>query len=221
MEKFVIIVAGGKGLRMGGDIPKQFLEIKGKPILMRTMEQFYEYDPEIHIILVLPESQIEYWDELCKQYRFSLSYQLVHGGETRYHSVSNGLAEIKVDEALVAVHDGVRPFVSVKTIADTFVEAEKSGAAVPVIECVDSVREVDNVSKESFAKERAALRLVQTPQTYRLSILRKAYSLPYTPFFTDDASVVEAVGEKIVLTSGNRENIKITTSFDLKIAEVL
>jgi len=221
MEKFVILVAGGKGLRMGGDVPKQFLEIKGKPILMRTMEQFYEYDPDIRIILVLPEAQIEYWEELCKQYHFSIPFQLVHGGETRYLSVSNGLAAIKVDEALVAVHDGVRPFVSINTIADTFVEAEKSGAAVPAIECVDSVREVVGDSEESFAKDRAALRLVQTPQTFRLSILRKAYSLPYTPFFTDDASVVEAVGEKIVLTLGNRENIKITTSFDLKIAEVL
>lgn len=221
IEKYVIIVAGGKGLRMGGDIPKQFLEIKGKPILMRTMEQFYEYDRDIHIILVLPESQVGYWEELCKQYHFSLSYQLVHGGETRFHSVSNGLLVISDEEALVAVHDGVRPFVSIKTIADTFVEAEKSGTAVPVIDCVDSVREVKNSTGESFAKDRTLLKQVQTPQTFRLSILRKAYSLPYSPFFTDDASVVEAVGEKIVLTSGNRENIKITTSFDLKIAEVL
>ncbi len=221
MEKFVIIVAGGKGLRMGGDIPKQFLPIKGKPILMRTMERFYEYDVNIHIVLVLPESQVEYWLNLCQQYKFTLSYQLVHGGETRYHSVLNGLSSIQVEEALVAVHDGVRPFVSLATIASTFAEAEKFGVAVPVIDCVDSVREIVNTDGDSQAKERAKLRLVQTPQTFKLSLLKKAYSLPYTTSFTDDASVVEAYGVKVVLTDGNRENIKITTSFDLKVAEIL
>ena len=221
MEKYVIIVAGGKGLRMGSDIPKQFLAIKGKPILMHTMECFYEYNSQIRIILVLPEIQVAYWNQLCQQYNFSLPYQLVFGGETRYHSVSNGLSAISEKEALVAVHDGVRPFVSLKTIADTFVEAEKNGSAVPVIDCVDSVREIQSSTGDSFAKDRSSLKLVQTPQTFRISILRRAYSLPYTPLFTDDASVVEALGEKIYLTEGNRENIKVTTSFDLKIAEVL
>ncbi len=220
MRKYVVIVAGGKGLRMGGDIPKQFLPVAGKPILMRTLERFKEYDNAVRIILVLPKDHFSYWKELCDEYSFSVGHQLVQGGETRYHSVKNGLDSISSDEeALVAVHDGVRPFVSVDTIAETYAAAEKYGTAVPVVDSVDSLREV--VGENSEARDRSKFRLVQTPQTFSLEVLRKAYHLDYRDTFTDDASVVEASGQSIVLVKGNRENVKITTAYDMKIATVL
>lgn len=220
MDKYVIIVAGGKGLRMGGDIPKQFLPINGKPILMRTIEKFSEYDEKIQIRLVLPEAHFEYWKKLCDEYAFSVPHQLVKGGDTRFHSVYNGVLSITGGEdSLVAVHDGVRPFVSLDTISGTFREAERGGAAVPVIDSVDSLRKVDD--KGSFSVDRSLYRLVQTPQTFRYEVLRKAYGLVYRDTFTDDASVVEAAGFDVVLVDGNRENIKITTNYDLKIASAL
>lgn len=219
MKKYVVIVAGGKGLRMGGDIPKQFLPVNGKPILMRTIERFVEYDEKIVVCLVLPEAHFEYWGELCREYGFTTSHQLVKGGETRYHSVRNGLYSIPEEEALVAVHDGVRPFVSIETIATTFEEAEKWGAVVPVIDSVDSLRRLEG--SRSVAVDRSLYKLVQTPQTFRYDILKRAYDLPYREIFTDDASVVEASGVEVKLVEGNRENIKITTNYDLKIASAL
>jgi 2-C-methyl-D-erythritol 4-phosphate cytidylyltransferase len=216
MKKYVVIVAGGKGLRMGGDVPKQFLPIKGKPILMRTIERFVEYDETIEVRLVLPEAHFEYWGELCREYGFTTPHQLVKGGESRYHSVRNGLYSISEAESLVAVHDGVRPFVSVETIATTFKEAEERGAVVPVIDSVDSLRRMEGC--QSVAVDRSLYKLVQTPQTFRYDILKRAYDLPYREIFTDDASVVEASGVEVKLVEGNRENIKITTNYDLKIA---
>ena len=221
MKKYVIVVAGGKGIRMGGDVPKQFLPLNGMPILMRTICRFIEYSPTIAVILVLPERHFEYWSSLCEKYDFDIPHRLVKGGETRFHSVKNGLQSIEdKDDCLVAVHDGVRPFVSVETIAATFDMAERRGGAIPVVECVDSIRMLDDDGK-SRACDRSLFKLVQTPQTFRIETLRTSYSVEYATHFTDDASVVESAGYDISLVDGNRENIKITTGYDMKIAPSL
>lgn len=218
MKKHIIIVAGGKGLRMGGEIPKQFLPICGKPVLMRTLEAFHAYDSSIHIVLVLPVSQQAYWKELCAEYHFALLHDVADGGETRFHSVMNGLAKIE-GEGLVGVHDGVRPFVSQEVIARCYEEAAVKKAVIPVIGVVETVRQL--VDGESVTVPRDQYKLVQTPQVFDVALLRKAYHQEYTDMFTDDASVVEALGEKVHLVEGNRENIKLTTPFDLKLAELL
>lgn len=219
-SKAIIIVAGGKGLRMGGDIPKQFLPVGGKPVLMRTIERFLEYDPEMQVVLVLPRDHQEYWHKLTGEYGFDKPFTLADGGETRFHSVKNGLAKVADNVSLVGVHDGVRPFVSVETISACYDEAAKSGAVVPVIDVVETVRHLVG-QQGSKTVPRSEYRLVQTPQVFDASMLRKAYEQPYTDFFTDDASVVECSGHNVTLVTGNRENIKITTPFDLKIAEAL
>ena len=218
MKKHIIIVAGGKGLRMGGEIPKQFLPICGKPVLMRTLEVFHAYDSAIHIVLVLPVSQQTYWKELCAEYHFALPHDVADGGETRFHSVLNGLAKIE-GEGLVGVHDGVRPFVSQEVIARCYEEAAEKKAVIPVIGVVETVRHLED--GESVTVPRDQYKLVQTPQVFDLALLRQAYHQEYTDMFTDDASVVEALGEKVHLVEGNRENIKLTTPFDLKLAELL
>ena len=218
MKKYAIIVAGGKGLRMNGEMPKQFIALAGKPILMHTIEAFVRYDAGINIVLVLPEAQIPFWQDLCKKYAFSQQYIIAKGGETRFHSVKNGLALID-GEGLVAVHDGVRPLVSCATIERCFAAAAKYRAVVPVVDSVDSIRQI--VDTENIAVERAAFKLVQTPQVFDVQLLKNAYKQSFSPAFTDDASVVESFGAKIHLVEGNRENIKITTPFDLQIANVL
>ena len=222
MKKYVIIVAGGKGLRMGGEVPKQFLPIGGKPVLMRTVEAFYQTDAETGIVLVLPQEQQSYWKNLCCQYDFRIPYILADGGCTRFHSVRNGLQVIPDEDSdsLIAVHDGVRPFVSPRVLQECFEAATRWGAVVPVLDMVDSVRQLSE-DGSSMAVDRSCLKLVQTPQTFRADILKNAYRQEFTERFTDDASVVEASGVSVALVSGNRENIKITTPFDLKIAEVL
>ena len=218
MKKHIIIVAGGKGLRMGGDIPKQFLPVCGKPVLMRTLEAFRTYDPSIHIVLVLPVSQQTYWKELCRTYRFELPHDIADGGETRFHSVMNGLALVEGD-GLVGVHDGVRPFVSLEVIARCYEEASRQKAVIPVVGVVETVRHLTDEGSETVPRD--LYRLVQTPQVFDAALLRRAYQQEYTALFTDDASVVEALGEKVHLVEGNRENIKLTTPFDLKLAEIL
>ena len=218
MKKSVLIVAGGKGLRMGGEIPKQFLPVGGKPVLMRTVEAFYQYDSSLDIILVLPREQQEYWRELCKEYSFDISCRIADGGETRFHSVKNGLE--LVEEGLVGVHDGVRPFVSREVIARCFDVAEQEHAVIPIIGMIETVRHIAADGK-SLTVNRDDYKLVQTPQVFSVSLLKKAYNQPYSSLFTDDASVVEALGETVRLVEGNRENIKLTTPFDLKIAEAL
>ena len=217
---YVIIVAGGKGLRMGSDIPKQFLPIGGKPVLMRTMMRFREALPEVNIILVLPKTQQDYWQKLCRQYEFSLPYQLAEGGQTRFHSVQNGLALVP-DNAVgvVGVHDGVRPFPSIDVIHNCYETARTAKAVIPVIPVVETVRKICNST--SVTVPRDEYRLVQTPQCFDIQLLKAANRQPYNDGFTDDASVVEAFGFDITLVEGNRENIKITTPYDLKIAEVL
>lgn len=217
---YIIIVAGGKGLRMGSDIPKQFLPIGGKPVLMRTLERFREYSPTLQIILVLPQAQQEYWNQLCKDYDFKVEYVLADGGETRFHSVQNGLAKIPDDsEGVVGIHDGVRPFPSIDVIRNCYETARTAKAVIPVISVVETVRHLQGDT--SVTVPRNDYRLVQTPQTFDIQLLKAANRQPYRDDFTDDASVVESYGHSITLVEGNRENIKITTPYDLKIAEVL
>ena len=216
MERYAILVAGGRGLRMGGDIPKQFLPIGGKPVLMRTIEVFCQAYPDIHIILVLPVSQQDYWQQLCQDYHFTVPVQIADGGETRFHSVSNGLKLIPDGtEGIVGVHDGVRPFVAVETVRRCYEEAVEKGAVVPVIPIVETVRKLCK-DGASVTVPRDEYKLVQTPQTFRISLLKEAYRQPYSSFFTDDASVVEALGRPVHLVEGNRENIKITTPADIR-----
>ena len=218
MKKHIIIVAGGKGLRMGGDIPKQFLLVCGKPVLMRTLEAFHAYDASMHLILVLPISQQAYWKQLCEKYQFDLVHEIADGGETRFHSVKNGLALVK-EEGLVGVHDGVRPFVSQEVIVRCYEEALSLRAVIPVIGVVETVRHLTEDGSETVPRDQ--YKLVQTPQVFDSVLLKQAYQQPYTELFTDDASVVEALGEEVHLVEGNRENIKLTTPFDLKLAELL
>lgn len=218
MKRFAIIVAGGNGSRMQSELPKQFIPVGGKPILMRTIEQFTAADKNINIILVLPKEQINYWQELQIEHAFEVPVTVSEGGPTRFYSVKNGLACI-TEPGLVAVHDGVRPFVSVSTILLGFQAAADFKAAIPVIDVVDSVRKVSG--EASVAVNRSDYRLVQTPQVFQLELLRKAYEQDYSAVFTDDASVVEALGQSIHLYEGNRENIKLTTPFDLRLAELL
>lgn len=217
---YVIIVAGGKGLRMGSDIPKQFLPIGGRPVLMRTLERFRAYSEALQIILVLPEAQQDYWRQLCEQYHFEVKYLLANGGQTRFHSVQNGLAMIPDDaEGVVGVHDGVRPFPSIEVIRLCYETAREKKAVIPVIPIVETVRHLED--EGSVTVPRGDYRLVQTPQTFDIQLLKAANRQPYNDSFTDDASVVESFGHQITLVEGNRENIKITTPYDMKVAEVL
>ena len=219
MKKQVIIVAGGKGLRMGTDIPKQFLLLNGKPVLMYTIEAFYDYDPNIDIIVVLPENQHFFWKDLCETHKFDIKHRIVSGGETRFHSVKNGLAFIE-ECSLVAVHDGVRALVSKDVIAKTFDVAERFKIACPAIPVTDSLRRT--LGGENRGVDRGTYCLVQTPQVFIAKKLLSAYQQGYSEKFTDDVSVVEAYrGSLPVLVDGSPENIKITTPFDLVIAETI
>ncbi len=219
MDRYAILVAGGKGLRMGSDIPKQFLPLRGRPVLMHTIDVFRRAYPDIHIILVLPREQQGYWRQLCGQHDYDVELCVAGGGETRFHSVHNGLSLIPDDaRGVVGVHDGVRPFVSPETIRRCFEAAEEFGAVVPVVPVVETVRQV-LADGSSMTVDRNAYRLVQTPQTFDIQLLKKAYGQPFDPFFTDDASVVEAMGHPIKLVEGNNENIKLTNPADLKLAE--
>ena len=216
MKTFAIIVAGGKGLRMGGDVPKQFLPIGGKPVLMHTIEAFREALDDVQIVLVLPAEQHDYWQKLCKDYNFRSPELIATGGETRFYSVKNGLALLpEDDEAVVGVHDGVRPFVSRDTIQRCFGTAAEGKAVVPVVPVVETLRQI-LPDGTSITRPRNEFRLVQTPQTFPLALLKQAYEQPYSETFTDDASVVEAMGKEITMVEGNRENIKLTTPADLK-----
>lgn len=221
MDKYAILVAGGKGLRMGGDVPKQFVPIGGKPVLMRTIEAFRKADPHVRLILVLPASQQGFWAELCREYGFDSPHRVAEGGETRFHSVQNGLALVP-DEAdgIVAVHDGARPFVSPETIMRCFDAAYTMGAVVPVTPVAETLRQV-LPEGDSFTVDRADFRLVQTPQTFRIALLKEAYRQPYRPQFTDDASVVEELGHNVALVDGDPANIKLTTPADLAYASYL
>jgi len=216
MKKIIVVVAGGSGSRMKAVEPKQFLVIAGRPVLMHTLAVFPSFDPLSEIFLVLPETQREYWDDLCRIYNFRIPHTVINGGKTRFHSVQNGLAAIP-DEGIVFIHDGVRPLVKPETLQRCYKKALQAGNAVPVIPVSESVRKIEN--HRSFSVDRSRLVLIQTPQTFRIPLIRQAYRQDYTPEFTDDASVIEKSGETIHLVEGNRENIKITWPEDLLYAE--
>lgn len=216
--KNVVIVAGGKGLRLGGEIPKQFLPIGGIPILMRTIKIFYQYDNSIKIIVVLPKDHFAYWKELCQQYNFTISHEIVDGGETRFHSVKNGLS--LATDGLVGIHDAARPFTSIELIKRSFDSAKEHGSAIPIIDLVDSLRKIGG-DGTSYIVDRSAYKMVQTPQVFDVEILKTAYQSDFDPSFTDDASVVESTGKSVYLVGGERNNIKITTSFDLVLAKTI
>ncbi len=216
MTNYAIIVAGGSGTRMGSSIPKQFLEINGLPVLMHTINTFHSFDASLQLILVLPESQIDYWQELCNKHQFKVKHTIAKGGETRFQSVKNGLTFIQ-SPALIGIHDGVRPFVSPDTLKRCYHHAKALGNAIPVLDAFESIRQIEEDC--SRALDRSTIKLVQTPQVFHSDILLPAYNQKFTPLFTDDASVVEAYGKTIHLVAGNRENIKITTPFDLVLAE--
>ncbi|MFN4233736.1 MAG: 2-C-methyl-D-erythritol 4-phosphate cytidylyltransferase [Bacteroidia bacterium] len=218
MQKSVIIVAGGSGKRMGTTIPKQFLLLKSKPVLMHTIEQFYNYDFAIEIIVVLPQAQIAYWNKLCKEHHFKIEHTIVEGGSERFYSVKNGIEKL-LNSGTVAIHDGVRPLVSIDTIKRTFTKAEKTGAAIPVMPVIESLRKIDGLN--SFAVNRSQYVTVQTPQCFNIELIKKAYLQNFSSDFTDDASVVEKMGIKVALVDGNVENIKITSPLDLMLAELL
>ena len=218
MKQSVIIVAGGKGLRMGSDLPKQFLPVGGKPVLMRTLEAFRKYDAMLQIILVLPREQQDFWKQLCEEHHFSVEHLVADGGETRFHSVKNGLVLVQAP-GLVGVHDGVRPFVTLEVIRRCYELAEQYKAVIPVVDVVETLRHLTDAGSETV--RRTEYKLVQTPQVFEVELLKQAYGQEFTPFFTDDASVVEAMGVPVHLAEGNRENIKITTPFDLKIGSAL
>lgn len=218
---YVIIVAGGKGLRMGSDIPKQFLPINGKPILMHTIERFRAYSDQLQIILVLPHEQQEYWRELCQLYHFTVEHVVVDGGETRFHSSQNGLAAIpQTADGVVGIHDGVRPFVSVEVIDRCYETAREEYACIPVLPVTDTLRFINDAGQGRNVL-RSDYRIVQTPQTFDIGLLRRAFNQPYQESFTDDASVVESLGCSVTMVEGNRENIKVTTPFDLTIAKCI
>lgn len=243
MKYQAIVVAGGKGVRMGSAVPKQFLPVGGVPVLMRTLENLYAAlrnlrhsageapplssvgagtssgDDGVVLVLVLPVGQIDYWRSLCAQHGFSVPYRLATGGATRFHSVCNGLAAAD-GEGLIGVHDGVRPFVSHSVVEAAYRAAGRYGAAVPVLPVADSLRQL-RPDGSSVPLDRSAIRLVQTPQVFRADWLRAAYRQPYRAEFTDDASVVESSGRAVALVEGNRENIKITTPWDVQVAEML
>ncbi len=215
-SKSTIIVAGGSGKRLGGPIPKQFQKLKGRPLLMWTIEAFHRYDPSMPLIVVLPQVHFEIWRALCMGHRFFIEHQVVAGGEQRYHSVKAGLDKVE-GNGLVAVHDGVRPLVSVELIGRCFDAAHASGAAIPVVPVVPSIRET--TADGSRALDRSKLLAVQTPQCFHADLLRKAFALPYDPTFTDEATMVERLGVKVSLVEGEENNIKITTAMDMRLAE--
>ncbi|GHT09194.1 2-C-methyl-D-erythritol 4-phosphate cytidylyltransferase [Bacteroidia bacterium] len=221
MKKYVIIVAGGSGRRMGATIPKQFLLLAGKPVLMHTIEAFHRYDAAINIILVLPESQQDYWRELCTEHNFRLKVTTVAGGASRFMSVKNGLANVqRANDALVAIQDGVRPLVTTKLIRDVFEAAEKHQAAYAAVQVVDTLRKIE---LDGHAKEvdRSQFKLVQTPQAFLAPVILDAYdSASESPSYTDDISVVVDILRPFIV-EGSKENIKITTPEDLELAEAI
>lgn len=218
MDKHALIVAGGKGTRMNTNIPKQYLLLQGTPIIMHTIQRFHAYDPSINIILVLPKNDFALWNTLCNEHHFEIPHDLVAGGRSRFQSVKNGLNSIKND-GIVAIHDGVRPLVELKTIRESFEKAAISGNAVASMALKESIRRIDD--SHSKAEDRSRFRSIQTPQTFRIEQIKQAYSSDEQLFFTDDASVAEYVGFDITLIEGSYSNIKITTMEDLMVAESL
>lgn len=219
MKRYVIIVAAGRGSRMQSAVPKQFLRLNGKPVVLHSIAAFAGFDPAVKVILVLPADQFSQWEKIATDFELPVPVTITAGGETRFESVKNGLALVPDEEGIIAVHDAVRPLVSKKTISTAFKAAEHYGNAVPAIPLSDSIRQIE--STRSVALDRSRYCLIQTPQCFSVSLLKKAYSVGYKYTFTDDASVVESLGEQIHLVDGNDDNFKLTTPADLAIAEAV
>ena len=217
MHRSTIIVAGGSGKRLGGPVPKQFQTVKGRPLLMWTIEAFHRFDPSMQLIVVLPQTHFDIWKALCMGHRFFINHEVVAGGEQRWHSVKAGLEKVGHD-GLVAVHDGVRPLVRVDLIARCFDAADKQAAAIPVVPVVPSIRET--TADGSRALDRSKLLAVQTPQCFHTDLLRKAFESPYDSTFTDEATLVERMGVKVHLVEGEESNIKVTTATDMRTIEL-
>ncbi|MBQ9201526.1 MAG: 2-C-methyl-D-erythritol 4-phosphate cytidylyltransferase [Bacteroidales bacterium] len=230
MKKYALIMAGGSGTRMAADMPKQFLPLAGRPVLMRTLEVFYQYDPALCLVMVLPAAHLIFWKQLCRQWSFDVPHHVVEGGRERFFSVKNGLLKIQQlrcaaqqppkagRDDLVAVHDAVRPLINVDFVGRCYEAASRYGSIVPVLPMTESVRRVA-ANGESQAEDRHGFFRVQTPQVFRADVLWNAYQQDYRPEFTDDASVVEASGERVYVVNGLRENLKITMPEDMVLAE--
>lgn len=216
LRKYALILAGGSGLRMGYPLPKQFIELAGRPILIHTLENFFSFDTKIDIVLVLPSEHADLWQQLCNKHNCKIPHRIAIGGRERFHSVQNGLELITTD-GIVFIHDAVRPLVSHQTLGRCFETSRLAGNALPVISVSESVRFVENETSQPI--DRSKIMLVQTPQTFRVTLIKEAYRQPFDSKFTDDASVLENMGHIIQLTQGNRENIKITWPSDLIWAE--
>jgi len=218
MNKYAIIVAGGTGSRMKGDIPKQFMLLHGKPVIQYSIEAFHDYDASMKTILVIHPGFIGLWEKLCSEYTLNIETLIVAGGQTRFESVKNGL-DLIMDDGFVAVHDAARPVIDKQFIADLFSDAARFGSAIPGLEPTDTMRMIDG--DHSHQLDRTLLRAIQTPQVFRISELKHAYQQPYQPVFTDDASVLQSAGYTVHLSNGKPGNIKITQSHDIALAEVL
>ena len=214
MKRSFVVTAGGIGKRMGSEIPKQFIEIQGKPILMHTLENLYAFASDAQFILTLPSEWFSYWNDLIKNKKFTIPIELVEGGKERFHSIQNALKIVNGD--VVAIHDGVRPFVSHTTLQNLFEKVSSHKAVIPILSIKESLREI--VGDYSKHVQREKYKIVQTPQIFQTEIIKSAYTLTFSPEFTDDASVVEKSGTRIELVEGNNENIKITTPEDLNLA---
>jgi 2-C-methyl-D-erythritol 4-phosphate cytidylyltransferase len=223
MKTLAIIVAGGSGTRFGAEMPKQFIDLNGKPILMHTIGVFEQAlaGQDHELLVTLPAAEFDQWRQLCDRYRFDVPHRVVAGGNTRWHSVKNALMAVGdgTDVDVIAVHDGVRPLASVELINRCFDAARRTGSAIPVVSLNDSVRQVEGVA--SHALDRSSLRAVQTPQAFDARLLIEAYNLPFESTFTDDASVVERAGHDVTLVEGDPCNLKITRPMDLALAEYL
>jgi 2-C-methyl-D-erythritol 4-phosphate cytidylyltransferase len=216
MKQYAVIVAGGSGSRMNTEVPKQYLPVNGLPVLMHTINAFHNYSQALDIIVVLPPKDIELWEELCEKYEFNLPVKIAPGGQTRFQSVRNGLARIDSD-GIVAIHDGVRPLVNKEIIAASYEIAALHGSAIAAVRLKESIRVTDK--DQTKMADRSKYRIIQTPQTFQVSLIKDAYEITEDPQFTDDASVLEKSGHKISLFEGSYKNIKITTPEDLIIAE--
>ena len=218
MKKYAIIVAGGTGSRMKGDIPKQFMLLKGKPIILYSLEAFYHLYPAVSLIISVHPDYVNFWNQLCREHKIDIPHQVAPGGKTRFDSVKNGLALIG-DEGLVAVHDAARPVIDAAFIQELYTTAEKHGSAIPAIHLTDTIRAIEGDSSRQL--DRSFLRAIQTPQVFKVSELKRAFEQPFRILFTDDASVMQSAGFKVHLAEGKPGNIKITHQQDIALAEVL
>ena len=219
VKQAVIFVAGGTGTRMGSPLPKQFLKLNNTPILIHTLRNFYSFNRNFEMIVVMHHDYISFWKDLCLQFEDVPEHTVVAGGEERFHSVKNGIESVSADVKHIAIHDAVRPLVSHETLTRCFNALNEHNAVVPAIPINDSIREVHGVLNKSV--DRSLYKRIQTPQCFESTMLKEAYSKPFSPLFTDDASVVEANDHSVFLVEGNLENIKITSPIDLIVGESL